>query len=503
MNRLLTGVSLIILIGWALAQAASDVSGRQLLDGKPAGRLPRGPVRADRHAVADADGPFNALGATLFWGVWGYKFDRDRLERNLAALSEAGVDYVRVLGSVGGSSWSDRQVDPQWPDYDEVVGAFTDLAYDKYGLRVQWTLFGGAPFTPPGRARRALVDRFAVLARGREHKIFAFEIANEAGSNGFDGSAGITELRGLGARLSGKTAVLVALSDPDARAECATYAGARVDAATWHYRRGFGDDGPWRPVRAPWGYPAEYDTDCRGQLPTLVLNNEPLGPESSVRQDDDPARIAAAYILTFLANHGAYVFHAGPGIRGGGTADVDGSLRRHANFDELPSFTGIASALKTARNYLPEGLANWARHGPKAASAPLTGPEHVYAATRGSDFVVLVLDLEKAVQMRVRALSSIVIRNVATGRVVKRLNAPGGRDLHDRWLRSSRDHRSHVIPRASMLPLPVSRYASTRASAVDTSTSATQPRQHLSSIPQIQQSSRGIGHGRAGRSIQD
>ena len=55
------------------------------------------------------------------------------------------------------------------------------------------------------------------LARGREHKIFAFEIANEAGSNGFDGRKGIAELRSLGARLSRKTAVLVALSDPAIR----------------------------------------------------------------------------------------------------------------------------------------------------------------------------------------------------------------------------------------------------------------------------------------------
>ncbi len=62
-----------------------------------------GPVRADGHAVADAKGAFNALGATLFWGAWGYKFDRPRLERNFGVLRAAGVDYVRV---------SDRSVAP-------------------------------------------------------------------------------------------------------------------------------------------------------------------------------------------------------------------------------------------------------------------------------------------------------------------------------------------------------------------------------------------------------
>jgi hypothetical protein len=426
MYRIFTGASLITLIGLASVKATPD-RGLQLRLAQHADpTLPRGPVRPEQHAVADADGPFNALGATLFWGAWGYKFDRERLERNLAALSDAGVDYIRVLGSVGGSSWSDREIDPRWPDYDEVAGAFTDLAYDKYGLRVQWTLFGGAPFTPRGRARRALVDRFTALARGREHKIFAFEIANEAGSNGFDGSEGIAELRRLGARLSAKTSVIVALSDPDPTAECATYAGARVDAATWHYRRRFGDEGPWRPIRAPWNYPAGFDANCRGQLPKLVLNNEPLGPESSIEQDDDPARIASAYILTFLANHGAYVFHSGPGIRGGGAADVDGPLKRHANFADLPSFEPIARALKAARTYLPEGLANWTRVGPREPSAPITGPEHIYAAKRGSSFVALVAGRDRPMRMRVGADASIVIRNVGTGQIIKRLKLKAG-----------------------------------------------------------------------------
>src|SRR5688572_7888813 len=93
-----------------------------------------GHVRAEGRAVADAAGPFNALGATLFWGAWAYKFDRPRLERNLETLRASGIDYVRVLGSVGGTSWEDRLTDPQWPDYDAIIAGMTDLAYDRYGL---------------------------------------------------------------------------------------------------------------------------------------------------------------------------------------------------------------------------------------------------------------------------------------------------------------------------------------------------------------------------------
>ena len=56
--------------------------------------------------------------------------------------------------------------------------------------------------------------------------------------------------------------------------------------------------------------------------------------------------------MTFLAGNAAYVLHAGPGIRGGGAADVSSTLRRHAHFDELPSFKPIVAALAGAKQYL-------------------------------------------------------------------------------------------------------------------------------------------------------
>src|SRR5688572_17550010 len=221
----------------------------------------------------------------------------------------------------------------------------------------------------PGTSREALVDRFASLASGREHKIFAFEIANEAWQNGFAGPEGLAELRRLGTRLNEKTTVLVALSSPRGGTACATYAGAGADAMTLHYERGFGEEGPLQPLRRPWSFPAAYDRACRGQLPRIVLNNEPIGPESSVRQDDSPSRIAAGYIMTFLAGNAAYVLHSGPGIRAGAGADM--KLGRHAHFAELPPSNAIATALGEATKYLPMARANWTRHAPNAATAPL------------------------------------------------------------------------------------------------------------------------------------
>ena len=398
--------------------AAQAAGASQHVEGRPR----QGPVRAEGRAVADSGGAFNALGATLFWGAWGYKFDRPRLERNLAALSAAGVDYVRVLGSVGGTSWQDRETDPRWTDYDEIVGGMTDLTYDKYGMRVQWTLFGGAPFTESPTARDHLVDRFGKLVRGREHKVFALEIANEARSNGFAGEPGIAELRRLGKRLNDQTAVLVALSAPGSGAACETYAGAGADVATIHYARTGAGDGPW-------DYPARYDSECPGQLPLMVFNNEPIGPESSVRQDDDPGRIAAAYVLTFLAHNAAYVLHAGPGIRGGGQADVTGKLSRHAHFDELPSFKPIVTALKEARKYLPAGLANWTRHDLNAPDAPIEGADRIYSASSESAFIALIQGAEKPRALRARKACSIVVRDVSTGRIVQKLDASPGQPI--------------------------------------------------------------------------
>jgi hypothetical protein len=411
-----------VLIGVLGGAAIQPVHGRQGVDRD----RPRGQVRVERRAVADAGGPFNALGATLFWGAWGYKFDRARLERNLESLRGAGVDYIRVLGSVGGGGWEDRETDPRWSDYDTVIAGLTDLAYDRYGMRTQWTIFGGSPATPPGATRRALVDRFAALAKGREHKLFAFEIANEARSNGFEGPDGVVELRQLGKRLSARTSVIVALSAPGGGDACATYAGAAADAATIHYDRSLGSDGVLSALSRPWAYPRQYDRDCRGRLPAVVFNNEPIGPESSVRSDDDPGRIVAGYVMTFLAGNASYVFHAGPGIRGGGKADATSELRRHANFHEMPSFDRIAAGMSAARRYLPRGLANWTRWEPAAPGAPIRGAAEIYAATSGRRFVALVMGTGAPLTLRSQVSASIEVRDPANGNVLQRLRVKPG-----------------------------------------------------------------------------
>ena len=392
-----------------------------------------GIVKKNGHAVADDDGPFNALGASLFWGAWGYKFDRLKLEENLAALQSAGVDYVRVLGSVGPGGWTNRYTDVKWDDYSAVIAGFTDLAYDKYGIRTQWTIFGGSPDTPSGAKRQQVVDQFLAMSKGREHKLFAFEIANESWQNGFEGTKGQAELRALGKRLASGTNVLVALSAPNTGTVCSIYADSGVDAATMHYERKFGADDVsgfhFRPVRQPWGYPDEYDLNCKKKLPEVVFNNEPIGPESSVDTDDQPLDMALGYVVTFIARNAAYVFHAGPGIRGGGPEDL--SRGRHANYQDLPKWNQYVTALKAAKDYLPKGIANWSKQNAQWPGAPFIGFDkavsrddivRAYAATTDSQFIVAVLGIKRPVTVQPRWNSHIDVIDPANGKILAHLD---------------------------------------------------------------------------------
>ena len=75
-----------------------------------AARARRGLVRLDGRVFVDDEGPFLATGATLFWAVWGWQHDRDRLAEHFKRLAEsrcrlrARARRRRAVRAVGGSS---------------------------------------------------------------------------------------------------------------------------------------------------------------------------------------------------------------------------------------------------------------------------------------------------------------------------------------------------------------------------------------------------------------
>lgn len=323
-----------------------------------------GKVRISGHAVADDSGEFPALGASLFWAAWAYKHDRPRLDAHLQLLADHRFDYFRALGVVGRQPyWAGREIDWRWPDYKEVIAGLTDYAYDRYGLRVQWTIFADGDQVIPDPADRVnLIDTFLAMSRGREQKVMHFEVANESWQNGFEGPNGLAQVRQLATRLADGTDIPVAISDSEGH-ECndhlALYKGMPVEILTEHFSRDV--EGPlrrWGPVVAPWTL-----RECAG-LPAAVSSNEPMGPRSSVESETDPVRLVAAAIASYMAGIGLYVFHTDAGVWG------------RTPLTDMPNATAILDGLAAMRAYLPPDVANWRRH-------RYNSPQHPFIAHAG------------------------------------------------------------------------------------------------------------------------
>ena len=390
----------------------------------PAGPARGGPVRLEDHSLADDHGRFNALGATMFWAPWGYRHDRARLESELAFLAQHGFHYIRALGVVGdpaGSDfWDGREIDEQWPDYDAVIAGLTDLAYDQYGLRVQWTLIGDGQVSVPSEAERyALADRFIAMAETRRDKIILLEIANESFKNGFEGPDGDTQLRELAVYVRDRTDVLVAASSP-ARNDCTgvaeLYAGGIADVATIHFDRTNNDiEGNWRPVRMPWDYETCSDVP-------VGANNEPAGPGSSVTSINEVPPLVAAPLASWISRLPLHVFHSRAGVRG----DVP--------FADMTA----ATAQRHLMSLAPPDLASWQRADCRDAGAPVrcfarsgdtwiadamwpdvadanAGAVRVLAGVSGDDFFGVAFGIRDRVQLEARRGLTVDVIDPQTG----------------------------------------------------------------------------------------
>ncbi len=383
-------------VQWFGEAAASDVTVGCDTD------IPEGVPQLAGRALVDSEGPFLGLGATMMWAAWAYKNDRPRLEANLQFLAEHDFDFIRALGVVGDPNapdyWDGREIDMNWPDYPAVIAGLTDLAFDQYGLRIEWTLIGDGQVTVPSfEQRQALVQTFLQMAEGREHKILYFELANESWQNGFGGEQGLADLRTLTQSMKLQSPNLVAASAPSGP-ECADaqaiYAGDVADLSTIHFDRDIWKvEGSWRPVRQPWEHQF-----CEGLPPGSAI--APIGPGSSVAEEQDPVRLVAGAITTYVAGLPIYVFHSDAGVRGD---------------DDLWNMAGVDRFVHV-RELLPPDLADWAPKNAHWADAPFTvfagengalvpdtmwvdlnapqsGVVRAYGAVRDSEFVVFPIGI--------------------------------------------------------------------------------------------------------------
>jgi hypothetical protein len=178
-------------------------------------------ARVVEHSFVDDSGPFLGLGASYFQALRHAKYDRARLNSNLALLASKGFNYVRVLSMV---SWEGLEIAPvsftnragrviqAWPDYWQQFRDLLDVVA-QHGLRAEVTIFADAQYVMPSKStRQAHLDGILANITGREPQVLYLEVANEAWQNGFPGGQGITDLRSFTRYLADRTAVPVAIT---------------------------------------------------------------------------------------------------------------------------------------------------------------------------------------------------------------------------------------------------------------------------------------------------
>jgi len=300
----------------------------------------RGVVYAYHKALCDDRGPVNLLGVSFFWLLWGLKYDYDRTIKNLDAC--VGADVVRMLCCVGqpDDSWSDRIIDPNWSDFSDVLEHALELLQAR-GMRALVTIFGDATSAVPDEASRAAhVDRVCTVLNRYPAAVVNVGVSNEGIGFPDDGYA---EILRHTERVRATTPFLVSSVCGLEDAPATVYA-ARTE------RKIEGDGGVWEHTEQPY--------DLRN-TELVASDEEPIGPQSSVAEDDDPLRNTTHAVCAWLCRAPLYVYHCGAGIRGGGAADVERG--RYANFYDQPSFGPTLAMLCAARDYLPGDVAQWSR----------------------------------------------------------------------------------------------------------------------------------------------
>ena len=320
-----------------------------------------GPVRVENHALVDDGGPFLGLGVSYFTALWRSRNDRARVESDLQFLSDQGFNYYRMLSMVGWhGAWDGLEIAPvtftsragkrveAWPDYWKQLGELIDLAYDRYGMRAQITIFADAQLMPDKQDRVEHMQRLLNdVVRGREQKIILLEVANEAWQNGFPGDQGVADLREFTKFLADRTTVPIATTSNHEDDFGKVYANSAADIATWHFSRDRRSDDGWKPVYDCWNF-----SDRPGFPP--ASSNEPIGPGASVAAETSSIRLVMAAAFAYTAKLPMYVFHSQAGVFG------------KTRFEDTPAIGDF----RRLTDILPADLPNWQRNDGKQKESP-------------------------------------------------------------------------------------------------------------------------------------
>lgn len=351
-----------------------------------------GIVRADGKCVRDDQGIFNPMGATLFWSLYGWMFERDRIVAHLDWLATKGIDYVRILCEV---DWPTRTINPVWAMTESVLGEFLD-ACDARGFRVQLTLVGGVN---GDKRAQGIAAALTPIVKKRPHTVIGFEICNEY--ERLDKMTPLPMVKASQYLRSQFPQHLIGLScfvgDGEHAIPSVQWLKYMKDGgANWyilHLRRS-SHDYKWSHVRQGYDF---KNSDYPGD------NNEPQGPQSSVADLDNPMQLAMSRVVSTVCGAPFYVLHVAQGVLG----IADANHGRPANMWDVPNVDACFAAVRAVDPLLPVDVANWDVQNNAWTHHPMPLPGAVgvgfwegnkngsvnknYAAVRGNEFCVALL----------------------------------------------------------------------------------------------------------------
>lgn len=373
------------------------------------GTVRTGVVRLQERVWTDAGGAFRPLGATLFWALWGWQHDQPRLRETFNWLRSHGWEDVRILADV---SWEAYQIDSSAPDFEALLGAVLDCAYDEYGLRVELCCWGGSPRDPIACAHKVA----GVVSAGRQHKVINLAASNESYDNGPADDVLLQMVSILKA-----TGCLALASEPlgTDMAACQRYLDGGATLAGIHPDRQQGAHGE-RMVR--------QTHDC-APVHFGIANNEPAGPRSSGAECIDPSKLAMDRAMGVFNGVGRYVFHNANGV----TGLPDPAHNREGDLWSVPNIDVMMRAVRQIDGWLPIGVEHWQKttqHGSDPVGPhPLVadfiwsdghahGCDRCYGAIHGDQFVTMVSDVVDYVMLRASRRSEIQVIAAHDGSMV-------------------------------------------------------------------------------------
>lgn len=267
-------------------------------------------------AMGDDDGPKLYVGLSRFAWLWFWKFERDRVLRELDSDRAAGYRFGRVLAQVGDPKnpadfWAGRIVDPDWPDYQDLIAGLTNAAAER-GHLIEWTIFGkGGPYDATASKRRDLVARVAQVLDPVRRGVLFGEVMNEPNVQNTITASEILDLASLAKSLAFGIPWATGAVWRDPADEGFDQALARTqfpDLDIEHLDRDTSkseeQDRPWR---------QGWDHGLTGRR---WCDNEAIGTGSSVNSESRPDVLRSHRAVNFVCRAFASTLHGKPGVRG-------------------------------------------------------------------------------------------------------------------------------------------------------------------------------------------